>query len=107
MQKLSTKFTFHVHQDDKGYLHLVVTRLTDGATKYFYQAHGNVEGMNDFMCSMTDELLDGYYPKAGKKGTDTDNWAFLGDNPGRAVAEAEAANLAGPDLTHYKLKHKI
>jgi len=107
MQKLMTKFTFHVHQDNKGYLHLVVTRLTDGATKYFFQAHGTVEGMSYFMCSMTDELTEGYFPKVGKKGSDVDNWAFLGDNPGRLIAEIEAANLAGPDLTHYRLTHKI
>jgi hypothetical protein len=107
MQKLSTRFTFYVHTDARGYLHLVVTRLTDGATKYFFQAHGTAEGMTYFMCSMTDELIDGYYPKAGKKGSEVDNWAFLGDNPGRAEAEAKAANLAGPDLTHYRLTHKI
>jgi len=107
MQKLSTKFIWYVHQDARGYLHLVVTRLTDGATKYFFQAHGDVESMNRFMISMTDDLFDGYFPRPGKKVIDTDNWAFLGDNPDRWTAMAKAAELAGPDLTHYKLTHTV
>ena len=93
-----------MYADANSHLHVVVTRLTDGATKYFYQAHGNVKGMTYFLDSMTDELMDGYFPKKGKA---TDNWAYLGDNPGRAIAEAQAAEFAGPDMTHYKLTYKI
>ena len=104
-----TKFTFYVHQDDRGYHHLVVTRLSDGVQKYFFQAHGCVEGMTSFMNSMTDELTDGYFPKAHKKGSDVDNWAFLGDNPARAKAlelSLPGVELAKMDLTHSTLVGK-
>lgn len=104
MEKLSTKFTYHVYADTNSHLHVIVTRLTDGATKYFYQAHGSVKGMTYFLDSMTDELMDGYFPKKGKP---TDNWAYLGDNPGRIIAESEAAELSGTCLTHYRLCNKI
>jgi len=100
---LMTKYIFLVHRDDRGYLHVVVTRAVDGVQKYFFQAHGTVEGMTAFMNSMTDELTEGYFPKAHKKGSDVDNWAFLGPNPGRTEAE----RLARIDLTHHRLAHKV
>lgn len=72
--------------------HLVVTRLVDGAQKYFFQAgEDKTAGITMFMESMTDELVEGYFPKPGKRGGDpVDNWAFLGHNPGRAIAEQKA-----------------
>lgn len=87
---LMTKFMFTVHQGQDGYIHTVVTRLDDGAQKYFFQANGNVEGTTAHLNSMTDELTEGYFPKPGKRGGDVDNWAFLGPNPDRAVAEEQA-----------------
>lgn len=83
---------------------MVVTRLQDGARKYFFQANGTVEGMAKFMESMTDELVDGYFPKPGKRGgSPVDNWAFLGANPERAIVEEEAR----VDLTHARLACKV
>lgn len=107
MLKLSTKFVFHVHTDNSGYLHIVVTRLADGVIKYFFQAHGNTESMVRFLNTLTDDLFDGHFPKVGKSGAGTDNWDYLKDNPHRAMAEAEAAMLAGPDITHYRLANKV
>ena len=66
MQKLMTKYDFEVTADSDGYLHIVVTRLSDGARKVFFQAHGNVESMTYFMNSITDELAEGYFPKPRK-----------------------------------------
>ena len=93
---LMTKFVFTVHQAQNGNLHTVVSRLADGAQKYFFQASGTAEGVTKFMMSMTDELTEGYFPKPGKNGKSTvDNWAFLGPNPDRAVVEEQArANVA-------------
>lgn len=98
---LMTKYIYLVHEDERGYLHTVVTRMSDGAQKYFFQAHGTKAGNESFMDSMTDELVEGYFPKPNKRnsGPPVDNWAFLGDNPGRAVAE----ELARIDLTRAKL----
>lgn len=72
--------------------HLVVTRLKDGAQKYFFQAgEDKTAGITTFMESMTDELIEGYYPKPNRKGMlSVDNWAFLGHNPGRLLAEQKA-----------------
>ena len=66
MQKLMIKFDFDVTEDEKGYLHILVTRLVDGAEKLFFQAHGNIESMNRFMNSITDDLAEGYFPKPRK-----------------------------------------
>jgi hypothetical protein len=101
---LLTKFIFLVHRGEDGYLHSVVTRLADGAQKYFYQCSGTVEGLSYFFETMTDDLVEGYFPKPNKKGrSDVDCWAFLGSNPDRAVAE----ELARVQLTEYKLTNKI
>lgn len=98
---LMTKYIYLVHTDERGYLHTVVTRLSDGAQKYFFQAHGSQAGVESFMNSMTDELVEGYFPKPNKRGggPPVDNWAFLGDNPARAVAEEQARI----DFTRAKL----
>lgn len=100
-----TKYIFLVHKGKDGYHHSVVTRVSDGAQKYFFQCGGSVEGITRFMESMTDELAEGYFPRPGKKhGVSTvDNWAFVGPNPDRAVAE----ELARIDLTKYRLANKI
>lgn len=101
---LPTKFIFLVHRGEDGYLHSVVTRLEDGAQKYFYQCVGSVDGMTQFFSTMTDDLLDGYYPKPNKRNiTPVDCWTFLGPNPDRAVAES----LARVQLTEYNSTHKI
>jgi hypothetical protein len=100
---LMTKFIFLVHVGQDGHHHTVITRVADGAQKYFYQCGGSVEGLTNFFESMTDELVDGYFPKANKKGSDVDNWAFLGPNPDRVKAE----ELARIDLTHRRLTHTI
>lgn len=85
-----TKYKFLVlyHQGN----HLVVTRLDDGAQKYFFQAGAdNTRGLSYFMESMTDELIESYFPKPGKRGgSPADNWAFLGYNLGRKAVEAMA-----------------
>ena len=111
MNKLMSKYTFYIHRVGKGYLHIVVTRLSDGATKYFYQAHGDAEKMTEFMNVITDELADGYFPRAGKKGgvpdVPVDNWAYLGPNPERLVAEAAAKELADVERTYLKLKTEV
>jgi hypothetical protein len=103
MKKLMTKFIFYVHQGENNHHHVVVTRLADSVQKYFFQTHGSMDGITFFMNSMTDELVDSYFPKAHKKGSDVDNWAFLGHNSGRVEAE----RLARLDLTYYRLAHKI
>ena len=66
MQKLMTMYEFSVTEDEKKHIHLLVTRLSDNVTKYFYQASGTVEGMVCFMNSITDELAEGYFPKPRK-----------------------------------------
>ena len=105
---LMTKYIFLVHKGQDGYHHTVVTRVVDGAQKYFFQCGGSVEGITAFMESMTDELVEGYFPKPGKRGGSTvDNWAFIGPNPDRAVAEELARQALIPaqiKLTHDKLK---
>lgn len=82
------KFLVFYHRGN----HLVVTRLDDGTQKYFFQAGtDNTAGLSYFMESMTDELIEGYFPKPGKRGgSPVDNWAFLGDNPGRLITEQKA-----------------
>jgi len=97
-----TKYIFLVHKGEDGYHHSVVTRVSDGVTKYFFQCGGSVEGLNRFFESMTDELIDSYFPRVDKKGKSiggVDNWLYLGDNPDRLVAE----ELARIDLTHRRL----
>lgn len=105
---LMTKYIFLVHKGKDGYHHTVVTRVIDGAQKYFFQCGGSVEGITAFMESMTDELVEGYFPKPGKRGgSPVDNWAFVGPNPDRAVAEELARIALVPAqmvLTHNKLK---
>jgi len=85
---LMTKYKFLTLHDERGN-HLVVTRLEDGAQKYFFLAgEDRTQGLTEFMKSMTDELIEGYFPKPGKRGgSPVDNWAFLGHNPGRQLAE--------------------
>lgn len=96
-----TKYIFLVHKDKDGYHHSVVTRLADGATKYFYQCGGSVEGINNFFEHMTDELAESYFPRVDKKGKvvgGVDNWLYLGRNPDRDFAEA----LARIQLTQHR-----
>lgn len=101
---LPTKFIFLVHRGEDGYLHSVVTRLEDGAQKYFYQCSGSVEGLTYFFETMTDDLLEGYYPKPNKRNITPFNcWAFLGPNPDRAIAE----QMAKDQLTTYQIEHKV
>lgn len=85
---LMTKYAFFVHQGSDGHLHSHVVRLSDGVKKYFFQCSGTKEGLERFFSSMTDELIEGYFPKPNKKGGSiVDNWAFLGSNPDRVIAE--------------------
>lgn len=85
-----TKFSYFVYEGNTA-AHLIVTRLADGKQKYFYSARKG-PGIAQFMDTMTDELIDGYYPKPNKQGkSDVDNWAFLGDNPDRLIAESLAS----------------
>lgn len=67
MKKLMIKYDFAVAMDEKEHLHVMVTRLADKAEKSFYQAHGTLDGMVEFLCSITDDLADGYFPKPRKK----------------------------------------
>lgn len=94
---LMTKYIYLVHVGSNGYLHSVVTRLSDGAQKYFFQRGGSKVGMDKFFDSMTDELCDGYWPK---KASGVDNWAFLGFNIDRNVAQARAE-------IEYKLRLRV
>jgi hypothetical protein len=81
------KFKFLVHEGTKG-LHIVVTRLSDRAQKYFFQTNKNKAGMESFLSSMTDELTESYFPKPDKHGrSPVDNWAYLGTDPDRYVLE--------------------
>lgn len=84
---LMTKYIYFVHQGDNGYFHIIITRLSDGVQKYFFTCNGSKAGHEKFLSSMTDELTEGYFPKPGKRGLGVDNWAFLGINPDRAIAE--------------------
>ena len=88
---LMTKYTYLIQQGADGSLHLVVTRLSDGRLKYFYRRCGSLSGLKATMDNMPDSLVEGYYPE-GKKGktSSIDNWAFLGFNLDRLVAEARA-----------------
>lgn len=97
---LATEFVFYIHVGDKGYKHIYVTRLKDGAEKYFFQCGGTVEGLISFFNSMTDELLEGYWPK---KASGVDNWAFLGENPDRWIGLELARKESGPARTAYAL----
>ena len=67
MQKLMTKVDFAVEDRSDGF-YITVTRLLDGATKVFFIAgHATTaERISEFMCSVTDELADGYFPKPRK-----------------------------------------
>lgn len=90
---LMTKYIFYVRKGTDGYHHSVVTRLSDGAQKYFFQCGGSVEGLTQFFESMTDELIESYFPRVDKKGKvvgAVDNWLYLGYNINRQVAEAMA-----------------
>lgn len=101
---LMTKYIYLVHQGKDGYFHTVVTRLSDGVQKYFFQCGGSKEGLERFMESMTDELAEGYFPRIDKKGKVVggfDNWLYLGENPDRAVAEEQARI----DLTRHRLQY--
>lgn len=98
-----TKYTYFVHKGTDGYHHSVVTRLADGVQKYFFQCGGSIGGLTEFFESMTDELVESYFPRVDKKGKVVgggDNWLYLGDNPNRAVAEKLAAEAA----TLHRLK---
>ena len=100
---LMTKYVFTVMKGSDGYHHSVITRLADGAQKYFFQCGGSVEGLTWFFKSMTDELVEGYFPKPGRRGgSPVDNWAFIGHNPDRAVVEAQGQM----DAVHKKLSAK-
>lgn len=98
-----TKYIYFVHKGEDGYHHSVVTRLSDGAQKYFFQCGGSVEGLTRFFESMTDDLIESYFPRVDKKGKvvgGVDNWLYLGDNPDRTVTEKLAAKAA----TFHKLR---
>lgn len=97
---LMLKYTYFVYEGKKG-MHIVVTRLSDGVQKYFFQC-AKGPGVAKFMESMTGELTEGYFPKPDKKGRPhVDNWAFLGHDPDRAIAE----ELAREDASFKKLRN--
>lgn len=103
---LMTKYIYLVHVGQDGYFHTVVTRIEDGLQKYFFQCRGSKEGLESHLKSMTDDLMDGNFPREDKKGKligGVDNWLYLGPNPDRAEAE----RLARIDLTHAHLARKI
>ena len=97
---LMTKFIFLVHRGENNQYHTVVTRLSDGAQKYFFQCGGTLEGKIEFMNSMTDELCEGYWPK---KASGVDNWLFRGYGVDRCVAEI----LADADFCRSNLLKQI
>jgi hypothetical protein len=67
MEQLSTNYDFTYDVKPEG-LYTTVTRKSDGATKTFFNAsHKDDKAMRQFMASMTDELLDGYWPRPRKK----------------------------------------
>ncbi len=94
---LMTEFTFLVHEGRRG-SHIVVTRLSDGKQKYFFQTQKG-PGIAKFMESMTDELCEGYWPKPKKKKAgdtseekpEVDNWEFLGPDYDRTYTECLAS----------------
>ena len=101
-----TKYIYLVHKGQDGYHHSVVTRVADGATKYFYQCGGSVEGLTFFFEHMTDELAESYFPRVDKKGKvvgGVDCWLYLGENPDRIEAE----RLAADQFTKYRLENPV
>lgn len=66
--KLMTKYVYKVELTALG-IETTVTRLSDKATKVFFNAGVTiVEGMECFMNSLTDTLVDTYFPKEKKNG---------------------------------------
>jgi hypothetical protein len=65
---LATRFTYTVTlRPDGNGGDLVVTRTADGAEKRFWMAYlRDTSGIEFFMSTMTDDLLDGYFPKPRK-----------------------------------------
>lgn len=64
---LMTKYTYIVEVKPDG-AYTTVTRISDGATKTFFNAgHKTDVGMIHLMESITDELAEGYFPKPRKK----------------------------------------
>ena len=70
LEKLSKDFNYMVEGSDTTGGRIVVTRISDGATKTFVMAairsKDGVLAVTNFMNSMTDELLEGYWPKPRK-----------------------------------------
>ncbi len=66
LEKLSKDFDFVVTVGG-----VTVERLSDGATKFFVMTAikdtDGIYAVTNFMNSMTDELLEGYWPKPRKK----------------------------------------
>ena len=62
-----TKFQFGVEEHEDG-CHISVMRLEDKAFKKFFIAgHSSTAGrISEFMCSLTDELTEGFFPKPRK-----------------------------------------
>lgn len=103
---LMMKYIFLVHVGADGYHHSVVTRISDGAQKYFFQCGGTMAGLEQFFSSMTDELIESCFPRLDKKGKEVGNfdcWQFIGANPDRVDAE----RLARIDLTKVLSSTKI
>lgn len=66
---LATKFTYTVTlRPDDGGGDIVVTRLSDGATKHFWLAYlRQTESVEFFMSTLTDDLMESYFPKERKQ----------------------------------------
>ena len=64
---LMTKFSYTTVQNGNGYI-ATITRLSDGVTKVFTQSASNtLDRVNSFFDSLTDELVEGHFPKPRKK----------------------------------------
>jgi len=70
LEKLSKDYEFEVLHTPSGG-QIVVVRSADGVKKIFHQATITSEAaalaITDFMNSLTDELMEGYFPKPRKK----------------------------------------
>ncbi len=67
MNKLMTQYAYAMEQKVDG-CYVTVTRLADNAEKVFFLAGNRLgPGLDEFMCSITDEQAEGYWPKEKKK----------------------------------------
>jgi hypothetical protein len=63
---LAEHYSYTITQQDRA-LTIVLTKLSDGRTKTFFQAAGSLEGMTCHMNSLTDDNCDSFFPAERKK----------------------------------------